>query len=94
MSGQIVKRISQLEKALDPNNLAREAYDHFRSITPIAPVNGGNARRNTRLSGDEIQADYAYAQRLDNGWSKQSPNGMTKPTEKFIQEYIRKQAKG
>jgi hypothetical protein len=94
MSGQIVKRINQLQQALDPNTLAREAYDYFRGITPIARVNGGNARRSTRLQGDEIQADYPYAQRLDDGYSPQAPKGMTKPTEKFIQEYIRKQAKG
>jgi hypothetical protein len=91
MSGEIVKRINQLEKALDPNNLAREAYDYFKDITPIRK---GNARRSTRLQGDEIQADYAYAQRLDDGYSPQAPRGMTAPTEKFIQEYIRKQAKG
>jgi len=91
MAGQIVKRINQLEKALDPNNLAREAYDYFKRETPIRT---GNARGNTRLQGDEIWADYAYAQRLDAGYSSQSPQGMTKPTEKFIQEYIRKQAKG
>lgn len=94
MSGEIVKRIKQLEKALDPANLAREAYDYFKDITPIARVNGGNARRSTRLQGDEIQADYAYAQRLDDGYSPQAPSGMTRPTEKFIQEYIKKQAKG
>ena len=93
MSGEIVRRINQLEKALDPNNLAREAYDYFRGITPIAPDNGGNARRNTRLSGNEIRADYPYAQRLDEGYSRQAPNGMTQPTEKFIQEYINKQPK-
>jgi hypothetical protein len=91
MSGEIVKRINQLEKALDPNNLAREAYDYFKDITP---VRSGNARRSTSLQGDEIQADYAYAQRLDDGYSPQAPRGMTKPTEKFIQEYIRKQTKG
>jgi hypothetical protein len=92
MSGAIVRRISQLEKALDPNNLAREAYDYFKDITPI---DSGNARRNTKLKGNEIQADYPYAQRLDAGWSKQNGGvGMTKPTEKFIQEYINKQAKG
>jgi len=91
MAGEIVKRINQLEKALDPKNLAKEAYDYFKRETPIR---SGNARNNTRLQGDEIWADYAYAQRLDEGYSKQSPNGMTKPTEKFIQEYINKQAKG
>jgi len=93
MAGEIIKQINELERALDPNNLAREAYDYFRNITPIAEVNGGNARRNTNLRGNEIQARYPYAQRLDEGWSKQAPQGMTKPTEKFIQEYIKKQVK-
>jgi len=91
MAGAIVKRINQLERALDPKNLAKEAYDYFKRETPIR---SGNARSNTRLQGDEIWADYAYAQRLDAGYSSQSPRGMTKPTEKFIQEYIKKQAKG
>jgi hypothetical protein len=91
MKGAIVKRIEQLEQALDPKNLAKEAYDYFKRETPIR---SGNARSNTRLMGDEIWADYAYAQRLDEGYSSQAPQGMTKPTEKFIQEYINKQAKG
>ena len=91
MTGEIVKRINELEQALDPNKLAKDAYNYFKKETPIR---SGNARSRTRLQGDEIQADYAYAQRLDSGYSSQSPQGMTKPTEKFIQEYIRKQAKG
>jgi hypothetical protein len=91
MAGEIVKRINELERALDPNNLAKEAYDYFKNITPIA---SGNAQRNTNLRGNEIQARYPYAQRLDEGWSKQNGGvGMTKPTEKFIQEYIKKQPK-
>ena len=92
MAGEIVKRINELERALDPNKLAKEAYDYFKDITPRR---SGNAQNNTRLRGDEIWADYPYAQRLDAGWSKQHGGiGMTKPTEKFIQEYINKQAKG
>ncbi len=91
MSGEIVRRIAQLEKALDPNVMAKEAYEYFRDITPVRT---GNAQRRTRLSGDEIRADYAYAQRLDDGWSRQAPRGMTEPTERFIQDYINKQAKG
>jgi hypothetical protein len=92
MSGDLVKRIDQLQQALNPNNLAKEAYEYFRDITPIR---SGNAQRRTRLSGDEIQANYAYAQRLDDGWSKQNGGvGMTRPTEKFIKNYINKQAKG
>lgn len=90
MVGKIQKRINDLEKAIDPKKMAKEAFEYFRSITP---VNTGNARRNTRLSGDEIQANYPYAGRLDAGSSRQAPDGMTKPTEKFIQEYIKKQTK-
>lgn len=86
----IVKRLDDLERALDPEVLAEEAYQYFRSITPIR---SGNARRNTRRQGDEVRADYAYATRLDTGWSKQAPNGMSEPTTKFIQEYIRKQGR-
>jgi len=91
MAGEIVKRLTELEKALDPNKLAKEAYTYFVKETPIRT---GNARRSTRLQGNEIQADYPYAQRLDAGYSPQAPFGMTKPTEKFIQEYIKKQSKG
>jgi hypothetical protein len=89
----IIKRLDELEQALDSKKLAQEAYNYFRSITPIAPVNGGNARRNTHLVNNEIRADYAYATRLDNGWSRQAPNGMSEPTTKFIQEYIKKQGR-
>jgi len=92
MKGDLVKRIDQLQQALSPDNLAREAYEYFRDITPIR---SGNAQRNTRLRSNEIHADYAYAQRLDDGWSKQHGGvGMTRPTEKFIRDYINKQAKG
>lgn len=91
MAGEIRRRIDQLQQAFDPNKMAKEAFDYFRSVTPIRT---GNARRSTRLQNDEIHANYPYAGRLDSGYSRQAPDGMTKPTEKFIQEYIRKQTKG
>ena len=90
MANEINKRIQDLDKALDPAKLAKEAHAYFKSITPI---DSGNARRNTKLANDEIQARYAYAKRLDEGYSDQAPNGMSKPTDKFIQEYIKKQVK-
>lgn len=90
MAGEIIKQIDKLEKALDPKKLASEAYDFFRQTTP---VNTGRARRNTKLSGDNILAQYPYAGRLDAGYSKQAPDGMTIPTEKFINRYIKKQTK-
>lgn len=91
MAGEINKRINELSKALKPQQLAREAYRFFRDITPIKT---GNARRNTHLTGDTIQGDYPYATRLDNGYSKQAPNGMSRPTQQFVQDYIKKQKKG
>lgn len=86
----IIKRLDDLERALDPEKLAQEAFEYFRSITPIR---SGNARRKTRRQGDEIRADYAYATKLDEGSSRQAPNGMSEPTTKFIQEYIKKQGR-
>jgi hypothetical protein len=69
------------------DRLPTEAYNHFVGITPI---DTGNARRSTRLVGNKtIEANYAYAQRLDQGYSRQARTGMTKPTEKFIQNRVK-----
>jgi hypothetical protein len=66
--------------------LPNEAFAEFVKDTPIR---SGNARRKTKLSGNKIVADYAYAQKLDEGYSKQSPDGMTKPTEEFIKRRMK-----
>ena len=79
------KSLVDLEKRLE--SIPKDAYDHFVSITP---KDKGNARRNTQLKGNTIHANYAYAQKLDEGASKQAPKGMTEPTGKFI-ERITKQ---
>jgi len=62
-------------------NYPKDAEKQFISLTPIA---SGNARRNTNLNGQTIVASYPYAQRLDEGWSKQARNGMTKPFEVWV----------
>lgn len=67
-------------------NLPTEAYNYFRSITP---VDTGNARNNTTLNGNVIEGNYPYAQRLDQGWSKQARRGMTRPTQEFIKRRVR-----
>lgn len=65
-----------------PNDLWQDAGDVFKNITPR---DTGNAQRNTRTTSNTIEADYAYAQRLDTGWSKQNGGvGMTKPTLDWI----------
>lgn len=97
MKGAIEKAIEQTVKDLSPRRLAQEAYPVFRDGKggkyPGTPKLSGNARRNTKLSGDRILAQYAYAQRLDKGYSSQAPDGMTKPTDEYVKEYIDKYAK-
>ena len=80
-------RINQIKGILDPIKMAKQAHKVFWSNTPIK---SGNARRNTNLYQNTIEANYPYATRLDEGYSKQRPNGMTKPTIAFLQEYIKK----
>jgi hypothetical protein len=89
MPNEINKRLNKLEAKLDQGALLDLAYKHFVSITPI---DQGNARRSTKkLGSDTIHADYAYATRLDNGWSKQyGGKGMSQPTIEYLQKYIRK----
>jgi hypothetical protein len=42
----------------------------------------------TGLSKATIEGDYTYAQRLDDGYSQQAPNGMTGPTERYIERRL------
>jgi len=67
------------------NKLPDDAYKVFVKETP---VRSGNARRNTKLKNNKksIEANYPYAERLDTGYSKQSPQGMTEPTMDYIAE--------
>ncbi len=61
-------------------------YDTGKYFHKITPKDTGNARRNTRLKPKEILADYAYAGRLDEGWSKQAPNGMSDPAIDYFEK--------
>ena len=76
-----VKQIKQ-----DLRSLPQEIYDFFVKVTPI---DSGNARKSTSLRNKTIHADYPYAQRLDQGWSKQAPKGMIEPTINFIERRLR-----
>jgi len=73
---------------LNDNKLAKVGYAKFVSVTP---TNRGNARRNTKLQGNEIVADYPYATKLEEGHSNQAPKGMSEPTIEFIRAYVYKQ---
>lgn len=76
--------LRRITDALD--KLPDEAYKVFKEETPIKT---GNARRRTRLQGESIKADYNYATELDAGKSKQSPDGMSKPTEEYITKRVK-----
>lgn len=80
---QVSKMFAEAEKVA--KTLPKEAYDYFVDSTPIRT---GNARRSTTLRGSTIDANYNYAERLDEGSSRQSPKGMTGPTEKFLEKRI------
>jgi hypothetical protein len=82
----MLKRI-QAKLALLP----QQAYKEFVAITPI---DKGNARRKTHLSGKTIKADYPYAKRLDEGYSKQAPDGMVNPISIFIKKRIAQIVRG
>jgi len=64
-----------------PRAVTQKSYDYFKSITPI---DSGNARNKTKLRGDTILADYAYAGRLDDGYSDQARRGMSEPTTEYM----------
>jgi len=77
--------IKKMKVALE--QLPRQAYVEWVKDTPIR---SGNARRKTRLNKNTIESQYPYAQRLDEGWSKQAPKGMTDPVTKFVEAQLRK----
>lgn len=84
----IVKKLREIEVMLDENKLADEGAKFMKSITPI---DKGNARRKTYANGNSIHADYPYAQRLDENWSKQTNGkGLIQPTIEHLQDLINK----
>lgn len=83
------KQMAELQERLE--DLPRAAHEEFVKTTP---KRSGNARRNTRLQDTKIIADYAYSQRLDEGYSSQAPQGMTQPTEQWIQREVDRRLKG
>ena len=74
-----------------PSYLVDEALDITKENTPVA---SGNARNKTIKKGNKIVSNYAYAGRLNEGYSKQAPKGFTKPTIEQLddqaEKYIRK----
>ena len=86
---KIDDKIQQMTKRIkrDLARYPKEAEAEYKSLTPIR---SGNARRNTNLRGtDKIVANYPYAERLDDGYSKQAPRGMTIPFERWVRAKVK-----
>jgi len=69
----------ELEKLV--KSVADDVYTFSKANTP---VRSGNARRNwtekTSKSNFEVKNNVPYIERLDKGYSKKAPNGITMPT--------------
>lgn len=86
MANNIADRLNKVLQTLNSNNIAIEAHKKFVSVTPIK---SGNARRNTKLYNNTIDADYPYAQRLEDNYSPQTNGkGMVEPTIEHIRDYV------
>jgi hypothetical protein len=66
-------------------SLIVDAHAFFVKETPVRT---GRARQSTDVLKNSIVANYPYAQRLDEGWSRQSPEGMTQPTIDYIENTL------
>ena len=82
------------EKLMDqmddiPETVMKAATPDMKKNTPIRT---GNARSKTNQKGKTtILANYPYAGRLDDGWSRQAPKGFTDPTIDFIEKEVTRQ---
>lgn len=82
----ITKSLRRVER-----ELPRVAPQLHKFWVGITPRRSGNARRKTSLKNNRtIVANYPYAQRLDQGWSRQAPNGMSRPTERLMKRIIKR----
>jgi len=83
-SSEVDRMFDKLE--IMPEEVMKSAYSYFKNLTPIKE---GNAKNRTKLENKlTIGARYPYAGRLDEGWSKQAPKGMTEPTLKEIDKLV------
>ena len=85
----ITKQLSAIQTKLKA--LPKEAEKEYIALTPSR---SGRARRSTKLQGDSIMANYPYAGKLDDGASKQAPEGMTKPFLRWLRATIKKIVSG
>ena len=84
-TSKIKARMEEVERKV--GRIKDFAADEFRKITPIRT---GNARSKTNRINVGVEAAYPYANALNDGFSRQAPQGMTQPTVEKISDYVRK----
>jgi len=82
---RITPSLGRIRQKMD--KLPRQAFAHWKKITPKKT---GNAKRKTKLNRNIIEANYPYAVRLDEGYSKQAPRGMLEPTLKYVNTLLKR----
>ena len=82
---KIKARLQEVDRKV--NRIKDFAHEEFRKITPIRT---GNARSKTNRINRGVEAAYPYANKLNDGFSRQAPKGMTDPTVEKIQQFVRK----
>jgi len=82
---KIKARMEEVERKV--GKIKDFAHEEFRAITPIRT---GNARSKTNRTNVGVEAAYPYANALNDGRSRQAPQGMTAPTVDKISDYVRK----
>jgi len=86
MKLNVSERLKYLQANLTADKLTNVGYPVFVAHTTKRT---GNARSKTVKNGTEIDANYPYAKRLDQGWSKVNAQGMIKPTIDAVRNYIK-----
>jgi hypothetical protein len=88
VTNQIGPNLTRKSRLLD--DVPKDAYNEFKNVTPKLT---GNAKQKTdfkeKAFGGSIEGNYPYVNRLNEGYSRQAPEGMTDPTIDSIRANIR-----
>lgn len=85
VTNNVNRHMSKIRRELP--TIVREGHREFVRVTP---KDTGNAKRKTDLIRNEIQGNYPYSVKLQNGYSKQAPDGMRDDAIARMRTVIRK----
>tara|TARA_S200002703_G_scaffold114700_2_gene100218 strand:+ start:4849 stop:5160 length:312 start_codon:yes stop_codon:yes gene_type:complete len=91
------KVAADLNRELD-QTVRQISQDYFDRVKAKTPVRSGRARKGWRLKKQrqfayEVRNRVPYIGRLDEGYSKQAPRGMTRPAAREVLNQARRRYK-